>query len=335
MKLRIVRLVTGAVLAVAATSRLVAGTFTVTNTADSGAGSLRQAITDANALAGIDTINFNIPGAGVHTISPASPVPSITGPVTIDGYTQPGAAQNTDVDGFNGTLLIELNGTNAGVGSSGLTIDGGNGTIRGMVINRFGNVGINLNSSNNLVEGNFIGTNAAGTTALGNGGQAIRIDSGDGNLVGGTAPEARNIISGNDEGMEIRGVCNSNVVEGNFIGTNAAGTGALGNLSNGIRITNGPTQTTVGASVAGARNVISEIRKLESSSRTPVQPAPSFKATLSHRCHGHGCFGEHRRGSKHHRCTRQHHRRFGHRSGKPHFGQRGRRHFYQRGDRDS
>ena len=129
MKLRIVRLVTGAVLAVAATSRLVAGTFTVTNTADSGAGSLRQAITDANALVGADTINFNIPGAGVHTISPASALPAITSPVTIDGYTQPGTVQNTSAAGFNGILLIELDGTNAGVGVSALTITAGTGRV--------------------------------------------------------------------------------------------------------------------------------------------------------------------------------------------------------------
>ena len=62
-----------------------AATFTVTNINDSGAGSLRQAITDANAAGGADTIDFNIVGSGVHTIVPASTLPLITGPVTIDG----------------------------------------------------------------------------------------------------------------------------------------------------------------------------------------------------------------------------------------------------------
>src|SRR5438552_13328016 len=67
-----------------------AATFTVTNTNDSGAGSLRQAILDANEITGTDTITFNIPGSGVHTISPLSALPTITGAVTIDGTTQPG-----------------------------------------------------------------------------------------------------------------------------------------------------------------------------------------------------------------------------------------------------
>ena len=76
----------------AITAPLAAATFTVTNTNDSGAGSLRQAILDANANAGLDTIAFNIPGAGVHTITPATPLDTITDPVTIDGYTQLGSS---------------------------------------------------------------------------------------------------------------------------------------------------------------------------------------------------------------------------------------------------
>src|ERR1700745_497126 len=73
-----------------------AATFTVTNTNDSGAGSLRQAIINANNTAGADTITFNISGAGVHTITPLTVLPMITGTVTIDGYSQPGASQNTN-----------------------------------------------------------------------------------------------------------------------------------------------------------------------------------------------------------------------------------------------
>ena len=94
-----------ATLWVISASTLGAATFTVINTDDSGAGSLRQAILDANGNAGLDTIAFNIPGAGVHTISPATALPTITDPVVIDGYSQPGASPNTDPDGFNGTLL--------------------------------------------------------------------------------------------------------------------------------------------------------------------------------------------------------------------------------------
>ena len=89
-------------------------TFTVTTTNDSGAGSLRTAITNANAAAGTDTINFSIVGAGVHTINLTSALPTITGAVTIDGYTQTGSSVNTLSVGDNAVLTIELNGTGAG-----------------------------------------------------------------------------------------------------------------------------------------------------------------------------------------------------------------------------
>ncbi len=91
------------------TCRTVPGqpqTFTVTNTNDSGAGSFRQAILDANAgVTSVDTIRFNIPGTGLHTIAALSGMPNISDPVVIDGTTQPGYA---------GVPLIELNGTGAG-----------------------------------------------------------------------------------------------------------------------------------------------------------------------------------------------------------------------------
>ena len=89
-------------------------TFTVINTNDSGAGSLRQAIMSANTNAGLDTINFNIPGAGVHTITIASDLPNITSPVIIDGYTQSGATPNTLAVGDNAALKIEINGNSKG-----------------------------------------------------------------------------------------------------------------------------------------------------------------------------------------------------------------------------
>ena len=76
--------------------------FTVTTTSDSGAGSLRQAILDANASAGAETICFDIPGTGPHTIQPTSALPQITDPVTIDGLTQPGAA----CDSWPATLQV-------------------------------------------------------------------------------------------------------------------------------------------------------------------------------------------------------------------------------------
>ncbi len=86
--------------------RTVLSTFLVDTVADSGPGALRQAILDSNAAIGAaNTIDFAIPGPGVQVIQPLSPLPAITEPVLIDGFSQPG---------FGGTPLIELSGTQAG-----------------------------------------------------------------------------------------------------------------------------------------------------------------------------------------------------------------------------
>src|SRR5262249_34038399 len=110
----------------------LANTFTVTNTNDTGAGSLRQAITDANNHVGLDTIEFNIPGGGVHTITLANALPTVTDPVIIDGYTQTGATPNTLATADNANLRIEITSAN---NKPGLLITGGNSTVRGLVIN--------------------------------------------------------------------------------------------------------------------------------------------------------------------------------------------------------
>src|SRR5215218_4606694 len=97
---------------------------------------LRAAIQQANVSAGADTINFNISGTGVHTISPASALPHITTPVIINGYSQPGSSVNKLAKGTNAKLLIEINGNNAG-GASGLFIVASDSVVKGLVINRF------------------------------------------------------------------------------------------------------------------------------------------------------------------------------------------------------
>jgi hypothetical protein len=115
--------------------RLLPSTFTVTNANDSGAGSLRQAILDANGAGGTNTIAFNISGAGVHIMQPASPLPAVTGVIIIDGTTEPGYA---------GVPLIELNGSAAGANAIGLTIKGGNSTVKGLIVNGFAQAAIEL-----------------------------------------------------------------------------------------------------------------------------------------------------------------------------------------------
>ena len=245
-----------------------AAVFTVINTADAGAGSLRQAIIDANALPGLDTIDFNIPGDGPHTIAPLIfALPAITSPVVIDGYTQgdgtstvtDDALQNTNATGgLNTVLKIVLNGVNAG-GTSGLVILAGDSTVRGLAINRFGEQGINLTTSGgNTIEGNFVGTNVTGTAVAENGFSGIFMTSGD-NVIGGTTPAARNLSSGNFfHGVEISGSdAIGNLVQGNLIGTNAAGTASLsGTTSFGIFITEGASDNIIGGTTPGARNVV-------------------------------------------------------------------------------
>lgn len=246
-----------------------AQTITASNTNDSGPGSLRQAILDANASPGLQTIDFNIPGAGVRTINLASPLPDITDPVVIDGYTQAGASVNTLATGNNAVLLIELNGAGAGAGADGLRLNANGSTVRGLVINRFNDIGIVLNGGdNNVISGNFIGTDPTGLVDLGNGDTGIEMESAnaDNNLIGGTTPAARNIISGNNNsGIEFEGASTGNIVQGNFIGLAADGTTALGNFGYGVLFDSSAVGTLVGGDdladgtadgVVGARNYI-------------------------------------------------------------------------------
>ena len=207
--------------------------------------SLREAITLANANPGADSISFAIPGAGVHTITLLSALPTITDPVIIDGYSQPGASPNTLAVGDNALLLIELNGANAGVGVTGLMITAGSSTVRGLVINRFGGSGIQVDSSQNLITGNFIGTDVNGTAALGNGFDGV-LSFSSGNTIGGTTVGARNVISGNgNDGVLISGASN-NAVLFNFIGVGADGTTPLGNVFDGIGLNNASSNSMIG-----------------------------------------------------------------------------------------
>ena len=199
---------------------------------------LRAAIQEANATTAADTINFNIGGSGVKTISPATALPDITQPVLIDGYSEPGAKANTVAVGDNAVLLIELSGAN-GTSSSGLRIKASNSTVKGLVINRFSTMGIHSDSTTgNKIEGNFIGTDPSGTQALGNAFHGVFIDRGSNNTIGGTEPAKRNIISGNGfDGVQILGdSASGNKVEGNYIGTRKDGTTALGNGLNGVTV---------------------------------------------------------------------------------------------------
>jgi hypothetical protein len=223
---------------------------------------LRAAIEQANATTGPDTITFSI-GSGPQTIQPASPLPTITGPVVIDGTTQPG---------FAGTPIIELDGTNAGASTNGLILASGSSTVRGLVINRFSPNGtltaaIRLLTGGHTIEGNYLGTDPTGQLARGNR-IGILVKS-NGNRIGGTTLAARNVISANtNHGIQIGdqfGAANNNTVQLNFIGTNAgAGDTDLGNAFDGIEITGS------GNAIGGSNCTITQARSLESTTASSI-----------------------------------------------------------------
>lgn len=240
-------------------------TLTVTKTADTNDGScdadcsLREAIDVSNISVGnLDTIAFNIPpasdpgcdgGSGVCTISPATNLPSVTDPAIINGLSQPGASV--------GNLKVAIAGPGDESITRGLQLTEGSSTIRGLVINGF-DTGIYINAGGgNIIRSNFIGTDATGNAAGGGimyVGVQIAFSTG-GNAVGGNAAGDGNVISGNlDYGVSVQS-SNNDDIQGNLIGTNAAGTLAIPNTG-GIVVGN-TTGTDIGGATAGARNVIS------------------------------------------------------------------------------
>ena len=229
--------------------KIQAATFTVTNTNNNGTGSLRQAILDANSTAGLDTITFGI-GSGTQTISPLTALPTITDPVIIDGTTQPG---------FSGSPIIFLNGSNISGTAQGLWITAGGSTVKGIAIGNFVNgAAINLSTNGgNVIQGNYIGVDTTGTLQRRNT-SGISVSTSN-NLIGGSIPSQRNIVSGSTfANIGIGGPGINNQVKGNYIGTNAAGTASLIGGGAGIDIINGNnTGNIIGGTESGAGNLIS------------------------------------------------------------------------------
>ncbi|HEV2946620.1 MAG TPA: FG-GAP-like repeat-containing protein [Gemmataceae bacterium] len=229
--------------------RELLATLLVINTNDSGVGSLRQAILDSNASVGVtDTINFAIAGMVVPSIALTSALPTITDPVVIDGTSEPTVG------------LVELNGTGAGANANGLDVQAGSTALKGLVINRFGGHGIVLETKgSDIVQGCFVGTNTSGTAASANGLNGVWINGTSGNIIGGTTAGAGNVISGNGgDGVLVQGgAATGNVIQGNRIGVNVAGTAAIANMGDGGVVITAGFANTVGGTTAGAGNIIS------------------------------------------------------------------------------
>lgn len=130
----------------------------------------------------------------------------------------------------------------------------------GNLVSANGQVGVMVNglsASGNVVQGNFIGTDASGTLRRGNNNRGIIVSDGSGNIIGGVAPGAGNVVADNTgTGIEISGQSAAgNIVQGNFVGTDLSGTINLGNHRHGVLIGNANT-TQIGGTAAGAGNTI-------------------------------------------------------------------------------
>jgi hypothetical protein len=323
--------------------RTLPSAYVVTTAADSGPGSLRDAINVINndtagnqylGSHGVDEIDFALPwndsghvyyqGSVGNTqpvpggtasdadlggtaapqwqhswwrIQVQSALPTITGTVFIDGYSQSGAKQNDQPNDDDAVLRVELNGRGpTPVNGNGLSIDAPDTTVRGLVINGFlNNSAIDLQGmSNDRVQGNFIGTDVSGTLApygLPNLGTfsvstndlhiGVEVHESTGfqrDFIGANSGDAltgfgeRNLLSAAGAGVAFYGPGltdptqypapqTNNVVAGNFIGTDTHGTTALGNWL-GLAWLLGAHDDLIGTNAdgvndAGERNVIS------------------------------------------------------------------------------
>ena len=240
---------------------------TVTHTNDSGQGSLRQVITNANTLsgdaglatdgrsAGTEHVVFMISNGtasaglraglnyfsgGVATISSAAALPALSSGLVLDAQTQPG---------WSTRPIIEL------AGGSGLEGQGAN-IIRGFVINRSSRDGITLSGSGSLLQGNWIGLDRTGTAASPNVQDGVAL-AGPGHTIGGNSATRRNVVSGNGRmGIDDYPSAGGHVVVGNYIGVDPSGSIALGNAAIGIALDNSPNNR-LGGTLPGEGNVIS------------------------------------------------------------------------------
>ncbi|HEX4142636.1 MAG TPA: right-handed parallel beta-helix repeat-containing protein [Pirellulales bacterium] len=217
-------------------------TFTVANLNDSGTGSLRQAILNANATSGASTIDFSVLGT-INLTSAA--LPAIDENVDIAGSSAPGfsAAPVVEVDFnlFNGLDFIS--------GSGGSTVDGLS------LVDAAGSPGVTISNTNNVtVEGNYIGLDLNGSTVNANVGDGVNVTDSTAITIGGTSAADRNVIAGNNGNGVTLDATSDSVVEGNYIGTDSTGTTARANQGNGVLVETTATDNTIGGTTG---NVIS------------------------------------------------------------------------------
>jgi titin len=211
-----------------------ADVLSVTTTADAGAGSLRDALTQATDG---DSIAFSIPAEQLGPIQPLSALPPLAGGVEIDGTTQPGASCAV----WPPTLLVQLDGSQLPAATPVLTVTGHQAVVRGLVVRSGPSHGIRLlDATDTVLQCNFVGTDTTGTQSFGNAGDGVSLGHASGVSLGSADPTHANVISGNlQSGIRIDGESGSVNVLGNYIGTNATDGALLGNGGAGVDLFNG------------------------------------------------------------------------------------------------
>jgi len=215
------------------------------DTCDDGNGNctLRAAIQQANATAnsgGSDDILFDIPGSPPHTITPQSPLPAITGPAQIAGYTEPD---------YSDAPVVEIDGSSAGADATGLTVGASVSVISGLSIVNFADDGIDVTAPNVLVSGCYLGIDAEGNAAGNETG--LYLGAGQASIGGGVGFE--NVIGGNDlYGIYVE--TDGSQIDGTFVGTNADGDD-LGNGSAGILIEGAASDNILGGVANGPTEI--------------------------------------------------------------------------------
>ncbi len=237
--------------------------FTVTNTSDSGTGSLRYALQMCAFTNGPHTISFNIPASdpnynsetGVWKISPATTYDYIIkSNVTIDAGTQTTNQGNTNIYGPE----IYLDGNSQSVNYCFSVVNASNTVIRGFIISGF-MYGIQVtgtSSQNTVIAGNYIGTNDDASAGNGNYIGVEVISGADYTTIGGTNPEDRNIVSGNGHiGIRLLDVRYCNVFN-NYVGVDRTGTVEIPNYD-GISLEGAVKFNNVGGAEPGQGNLVS------------------------------------------------------------------------------
>lgn len=249
-----------------------AATFTVDTTADSllvacsaaaADCSLRGAITLANATADADSISFDIPpsdagyvaASGHWRIAPASALPDVqTGPLTIDGYTQPGASASNHLPlaPLAHQLKIELRGPNPASINCLQAITPL--TVRGLALNNCSQALFLFEPGPHVVEGNYIGTDISGQTAIAN---RFGIALGGDVRVGGPSPAQANLISANRQGALVQFRTLTRLrVQGNVVGSNAGISLIPGVQDQGVVLNSTFADAVIGGAAAYEGNVI-------------------------------------------------------------------------------